>query len=290
MSPSAVPAAVGEPAALHPAPFRVAAVRQETHDTWTLELVRAGRPLGDGVDRFAPGQFAMLYAFGVGEVPISISDHTTESGPRLVHTIRAVGAVTEALCAVRVGDAVGVRGPFGTAWPLAEAEGRDVVVVAGGIGLAPLRPAIYHLLAKRERYGGLAIVYGGRLPEELLYASELERWRARFDVSLHVTVDASSADWRGRVGVVTTLLPRITFDPDNVLAMLVGPEVMMRFTAAALRDREVPAESIWVSLERSMKCGVGWCGHCQLGPLFVCKDGPVARLDRVQRWMGVREL
>ena len=140
-----------------------------------------------------------------------------------MHTIRAVGAVTEALCAVRVGDAIGVRGPFGTAWPLEEAEGRDVVIVAGGIGLAPLRPAIYHVLANRERYGGVAIVYGGRSPEELLYASELERWRARFDVSVHVTVDAAAADWRGRVGVVTTLLPRITFDPDNVLAMLVGP-------------------------------------------------------------------
>jgi NAD(P)H-flavin reductase len=268
---------------LHPVPFRVVATRPETPDTWTLELVPAGRP----IVAFAPGQFAMLYAFGAGEVPISVSGDV--EGP-LVHTIRSVGAVTEALCSLRPGDVVGVRGPFGTAWPLAEAEGRDVVVVAGGIGLAPLRPAIYHLLAERERYGGVAIVYGGRSPEELLYASELERWRARFDVSLHVTVDAASADWRGRVGVVTTLLPRTTFAADNVLAMLVGPEVMMRFTAAALRDRDVPAESIWVSLERSMKCGVGWCGHCQLGPLFVCKDGPVARLDRVQRWMGVREL
>ena len=210
MSPSAVPATVGEPAALHPAPFRVAAVA--AGDARHLDArARPCRPApGDGVARFAPGQFAMLYAFGVGEVPISISDHTAEHGGRLVHTIRAVGAVTEALCAVRVGDAIGVRGPFGTAWPLAEAEGRDVVVVAGGIGLAPLRPAIYHLLANRERYGGVAIVYGGRSPEELLYASELERWRARFDVSLHVTVDAASADWRGRVGVVTTLLPRIT--------------------------------------------------------------------------------
>jgi NAD(P)H-flavin reductase len=268
---------------LEPTPFRVAHKRQETHDTWTLELVPASAP----TDRFAPGQFAMLYAFGAGEVPISVSGDVREPP---VHTIRAVGAVTEALCSLRAGDIVGVRGPFGTAWPLAEAEGRDVVVVGGGIGLAPLRPAIYGLLARRERYGGIAILYGGRSPEELLYVSELERWRARFDVSVHVTVDAAPADWRGRVGVVTTLLPRITFDPENVLAMLVGPEVMMRFSAAALRDRDVPAESIWVSLERSMKCGVGWCGHCQLGPLFVCKDGPVARLDRVERWMQVRQL
>lgn len=289
MSASAVPT-VGEPAATHPAPFRVAHVRRETHDTWTLELVRAGPALGDAAARFAPGQFAMLYAFGVGEAPISISDHSARQGERLVHTVRAVGAVTEALCALRVGDAIGVRGPYGTAWPLQEAVGHDVVIVAGGIGLAPLRPAIYHVLAHRERYGDVAIVYGGRSPDELLYVSELERWRARFDVSVHVTVDAAPADWHGRVGVVTTLLPRITFDPDKVMAMLVGPEVMLRFTAAALRDRDIPSTSIWVSLERSMKCGVGWCGHCQLGPLFVCKDGPVARLDRVERWMRVRAL
>ena len=201
-----------------------------------------------------------------------------------------MGAATEALCSLRPGDAVGVRGPFGTAWPVAEAEGHDIVVVGGGIGLAPLRPAIYHLLAHRERYGTVSILYGGRSPAELLYVAEVQRWRARFDVSVHVTVDAAQADWRGRVGVVTTLLPRITFDPANALAMLVGPEIMMRFTATALRDRELPASSIWISLERSMKCGVGFCGHCQLGPLFVCKDGPVVRLDRAERWMGVREL
>ena len=268
---------------LDPVPFRVAESGQETHDTWTLRLEPAHEPL----ERFAPGQFGMLSAFGSGEVPISVSG---DVGGPLTHTVRAVGAATEALCSLRPGDAVGVRGPFGTAWPVAEAEGHDIVVVGGGIGLAPLRPAIYHLLAHRERYGTVSILYGGRSPAELLYVAEVQRWRARFDVSVHVTVDAAQADWRGRVGVVTTLLPRITFDPANALAMLVGPEIMMRFTATALRDRELPASSIWISLERSMKCGVGFCGHCQLGPLFVCKDGPVVRLDRVERWMGVREL
>jgi NAD(P)H-flavin reductase len=287
VSPFLVPDTVAPPATLHPAPFRVASSHRETHDTWTLELEPDGAPPGDGVGAFAPGQFAMLYAFGAGEVPISVSGDV--EGP-LLHTVRAVGAVTEALCRLRPGDAVGVRGPYGTAWPLPDAEGRDVVIAAGGIGLAPLRPAIYHVLAHRDRYGEVAIVYGGRSPAELLYVAELEQWRGRFDVSLHVTVDTAPDGWRWRVGVVTSLLPRITFDPDNAAAMLVGPEVMIRFTANALRDRGLPAESIWVSLERSMKCGVGFCGHCQLGPLFVCKDGPVARLDQVERWMAVRQL
>jgi len=225
----------------------------------------------------------MLYAFGAGEVAISTS------GP-LVHTVRAVGAVTEAICRVDVGDTVGVRGPYGVGWPVALAEGRDVVLAAGGIGLAPLRPVIYELMANRERYGEINILYGGRSPDELLYVDELERWRARFDVTVDVTVDSAPADWHGRVGVVTTLISRATFDPANAIAMTCGPEVMMRFTAAALRERGMPDESIWLSLERSMKCAVGHCGHCQLGPLFICKDGPVARLDRVESLMRVREL
>jgi NAD(P)H-flavin reductase len=265
-----------------PAPFRVTGKRRETHDTWTLAL----EPVGMPVDPFEPGQFAMLYAFGAGEVPISVSGG---QGP-LVHTVRAVGAVTEALCALVPGAAVGIRGPYGVGWPMALAEGRDVVVVAGGIGLAPVRPVIYQLLANRERYGDVTILYGGRSPEELLYVEELERWRSRFDVTLDVTVDTAPAGWHGRVGVVTTLISRATFDPGNAIAMMCGPEVMMRFVAGALRDRGMPDDSIWLSLERSMKCAVGHCGHCQLGPLFVCKDGPVARLDRVERLLGVREL
>lgn len=263
-----------------PAPFRVAGKRQETHDTWTLEL----EPFGDPPEPLAPGQFAMLYAFGAGEVPISVSAPHT-------HTVRAVGAVTEAICRAGEGDTVGVRGPFGVGWPLSLAEGRDVVVLAGGIGLAPLRPVIYELLGeRRDRYGAVNILYGGRSPEELLYVDELESWRARFDVNVDVTVDAAPPGWHGRVGVVTTLIPRAVFDPGNAIAMMCGPDVMMRFTASALRAQGLPGESIWLSLERSMKCAVGHCGHCQLGPLFICKDGPVARLDRVERLMRVREL
>ena len=231
----------------------------------------------------------MLYAFGKGEVPISISGGLGGDEP-LVHTVRAVGAVTDALCALAEGEAVGVRGPFGTAWPLADAEGRDVVILAGGLGLPPLRPAIRAVLANRERYGDVSILYGGRTPAELLFTDELERWRARFDVTVEVIVDSAGPDWRGRVGVVTKLIPRAVFDPRNALVMMCGPEVMMRFAVVALREHGVADESIWVSLERSMKCATGHCGHCQLGPLFVCKDGPVVRHDAVANLLKVREL
>jgi NAD(P)H-flavin reductase len=264
-----------------PIAFRVAEKDQETADTWTLRL--EGPPVG-----FAPGQFAMLYAFGVGEAPISVSG--IGSGGAVVHTVRAVGAVTRAICAAKPGDVLGVRGPFGTSWPLTEAEGRDVVVVAGGIGLAPLRPVIHELLSQRERYRDVSILYGGRTPSELLYEHELESWRSRFDVDVDVTVDVAGGDWRGRVGVVTRLIPRAVFEPSRTLAMMCGPEVMMRFAAIALQDHGVSDDRIWLSLERSMMCATGHCGHCQLGPLFICKDGPVFRRDAVERLMTVEEL
>lgn len=268
-----------------PVSHRVAGKRQDTHDTWTLTL----EPTGETLAPFAPGQFAMLYAFGAGEVPISISADLSGPGP-LVHTVRAVGAVTETLCSLEQGAYVGVRGPFGTAWPIAEAEGRDVIIVAGGIGLAPLRPVIYHARANRERYGRVTLAYGGRSPEELLYVDQLREWGASFDLDVDVTVDTAGSEWRGRVGVVTTLISRADFDPANVAAFVCGPEVMMRFVAAELRSAEVPDESIHVSMERSMKCAVGHCGHCQLRELFICKDGPVFTYGRVEPLMKVRSL
>ena len=269
---------------LAPLPYRVAAKRQESPDTWTLELEPAR---SERMAPFAPGQFAMLYAFGAGEAPISVGASDASSG-RMVHTIRAVGAVTAALCAAEPGQELGARGPFGAGWPLADAAGADVVVVAGGLGLPPLRPVVEHVLAERLRYGRLSLLYGGRSPGELLYRDELERWGEAADVQ--VTVDAAAAGWRGRVGVVTSLIPRARFDPRRAVAMIVGPEVMMRFTVGALRDRGVPAERIYVSLERSMQCAVGLCGHCMLGPEFVCKDGPVFPYARVERWLGVSAL
>jgi NAD(P)H-flavin reductase len=277
-SPVAEPAR--EAGAMVPVSYRVARRRQETHESWTLEL----EPVREALEPLAPGQFAMLYAFGKGEVPISVS--------RLpqIHTIRAVGSVSAALCDLRRGDVVGVRGPFGTAWPIEAAEGADVVVIAGGIGIAPLRPAIDHVLAHRERYGEVVVLYGGRSPEELLYTAELEGWRGRLGLQVEVAVDQAPAGWFGRVGVVTTLVTRADFDPHHTVAMVCGPEVMMRVAAAALQERGVPSETIHVSFERSMKCAIRLCGHCQLGPEFVCHDGPVFTWDRVEPLLRVREL
>ncbi|HET7514354.1 MAG TPA: FAD/NAD(P)-binding protein [Gaiella sp.] len=261
---------------------------QETADTWTLEL----EPLGaSGVQRIRPraGQFDMLYAFGVGEVPISTSgDHDGEQP--LTHTIRAVGAVSRALCALGRGGIVGVRGPFGTEWPLADASGGDLVVVAGGIGLAPLRPAIRHALERRDDYGAVSVLVGARTPEDILFVEELERWRARLDAEVDVTVDAAAAGWHGRVGLVTTLIPGAVVDAGKASAFVCGPEVMMTFVVRALIDRGVALERIWVSMERNMRCAVGHCGHCQLGPTLICRDGAVFPAGAMQRLMEVREL
>jgi NAD(P)H-flavin reductase len=266
-----------------PRPFRVVRRRRETADTWTLELEPVeGAPLD-----FAPGQFTMLYAFGIGEVPISICG---ERGGPLVHTVRAVGAVTEAICASKPGAVVGVRGPFGRGWPVDEALGLDVVVVAGGLGLPPLRPALYECLRRRQEYGDVVLLYGSRTPADLVYRREVERWRSRFDVEVDVTVDRGESGWRGNVGVVPKLIASARFDPEAALAMICGPEIMMRFAAEAFLDRGLPAERIWISMERDMKCGLGWCGHCQLGSTLICRDGPVYRWDELEPLMGVREL
>ena len=266
-----------------PAPYRVVRRHRETSDTWTLEL----EPVSGERLQASPGQFAMLYAFGVGEVPISISGDS--EGP-LVHTVRAVGAVTDAICAARPGTVLGVRGPLGNSWPLEDATGADVVIVGGGIGFAPLRPALYHVLRHRGEYGGVVLLYGSRTPNDLLYRPELERWRGRFDLEVGVTVDAAMAEWRGRVGVVPMLIAGVRFDPGSSVALVVGPEIMMRFTVDALRIRGMPADRIYVSLERNMRCGLGHCGHCQLGPTLICRDGPVYRYDEIERLVTVREL
>jgi NAD(P)H-flavin reductase len=185
---------------------------------------------------------------------------------------------------------LGVRGPFGNTWPLEAAEGGDVVIVAGGIGLAPLRPAIQEVLARREAFGAVSVLVGARTPGDLLFVEDLERWRSRFDLDVEVTVDAAVPGWRGRVGLVTTLVPGTRFDPERTTAYVCGPEVMMTFVARALAQRGVPNSAIWVSMERNMRCGLGHCGHCQLGPTLICRDGPVYRLDDVERLMEVREL
>jgi NAD(P)H-flavin reductase len=231
----------------------------------------------------------MLYVFGIGEVPISISGDPARALP-LVHTIRAVGPVTKAMWKMKRGDTVGVRGPYGSAWPVIEAEGEDIVIVTGGVGLAPLRPAIYHILANRHKYGNVCIYYGARTPEDILFRSELEQLRGHFDLTVDVTVDRATGSWAGRVGVVTRLISRRGFDPFNTIALVCGPEVMMRYAIKALNEEGVGNDRIYVSLERNMKCAVGFCGHCQFGEHFVCKDGPVFRFDQVENIFEIREL
>jgi NAD(P)H-flavin reductase len=262
---------------------RVLRRRRDGPQVWTLEIEPNG-PMA-----FAPGQFNMLTVFGVGEAAISVSGDPAEPG-RLVHTIRAVGAVSSALTRLDRGDVLGLRGPFGVGWPMAEAAGRDVVVVVGGVGLAPLRPALYRLYAERARYGKIALLYGTRSPADILFRSEIESWRRRLDIDVEVTVDHADADWHGRVGVVTNLIGRAEFDPHHAIALVCGPEVMMRFGVMALRKAGVAEADIYVSMERSMKCAVAFCGHCQLGTVFVCRDGPVFRYDRIRDLFAVKEL
>ncbi len=266
--------------------FKVDEIFSETHDTFTLSLI-SENPSNDFI--YLPGQFNMLYAFGVGEVPISISGDPQES-KHLLHTIRDVGTVTHALSKLETGQSVGLRGPFGSSWPIEKAKGNDVVIIAGGIGLAPLRPALYKLLSERDQYGDIALLYGARRPEDLLYTNEFETWRGRFGIQVKVTVDSSEREWRGNVGVVTNLVPRVTFDPMNTVAMMCGPEVMMQFASLELKRCGVSDKNIYLTMERNMKCAIGFCGHCQYGPSFICKDGPVFSLDRVQHLMKIREV
>jgi anaerobic sulfite reductase subunit B len=274
---AAAPEAVPAPTA--PRPFVVTRRERETADTWTLELEPArGEPL-----RVEPGQFTMLYAFGVGEVPISVS--SAQDGT-LVHTVRAVGAVTEAVCAAEPGTLLGVRGPLGNAWPLG--EGGDTIVIAGGIGLAPLRGVVHELLRRRADFGEAVVLYGGRTPDDLLYTDELERWRETLQVD--VTVDAAAPGWDGKVGFVAKLVGSARFDAAAATAFVCGPEIMMRTSAEALVERGVPADRIYASMERNMQCGVGLCGHCQLGPTLICRDGPVYRWDELEPLLEVREL
>ena len=269
---------------LVPRVARIARRRRESADVCTLEIEFAdGAPMA-----FAPGQFNMLTAFGVGESAISISGDPASD--RLIHTIRAVGPVSRALCGLKAGAALGVRGPYGVGWPIEAADGRDVLFVAGGLGLAPLRPAIYRALAERRRYGAVSILYGARGPDDFLFRREVEQWRGRFDAQVEATVDHATGDWRGHVGVVTNLIARAEIDPTQTIAMVCGPEIMMRFVAKALVARGMSEDAIYLSMERNMKCAIGQCGHCQFGPHFVCKDGPVFTYERLRRLLTLREI
>ncbi len=268
---------------MRPARYAVAARRAETSDTVTLMLRPADKPVGPP----RPGQFTMLYAFGVGEVPVSVSG--LGRGQELVQTIRAIGAVTRALCAADAGDMIGVRGPFGTQWRLDVAEGRDLLIVAGGIGLAPLRPVLLTVLEQRARYGRVVLLVGARSPDDLLFTRELEIWRRR-GVEVRVTVDRAGAGWKGDVGLVTRFIDNAVVDSAQTAAFVCGPEIMMRVCAHALVNLGVAAEQIQVSLERNMRCGAALCGHCQLGPLLLCRDGPVVSYAEAAPLAAKKEL
>ncbi|MCE9529612.1 MAG: FAD/NAD(P)-binding protein [Planctomycetes bacterium] len=266
-----------------PAVVRVLDNQRETHDTFTLVV----EPPRKGWS-FLPGQFNMLYAFGVGEAAISLSGDPFER-ETVRHTIRAVGSVTQALQKIKAGDSIGLRGPFGSSWPLHEAGGRDVVIVAGGIGMAPLRPAIYHILRQRSTFGRVVLLYGVRTPDDLLFASELDQWNGQDHFQVLTTADKADAQWKGTVGLVTDLFTRAKFNPSNAVGLMCGPEVMMRFSQRQFHRNQVPDDRIYLTLERNMQCAVGFCGHCQLGPEFICMDGPVFRYDKVSKFFNQRE-
>ncbi len=269
---------------LAPIPYRVRTNERETADTRTLSLEPAS---GERI-AYTPGQFTMIYAFGAGEIPISISGDPA-GGPELVHTVRDVGPTSGAICALSAGEEVGIRGPFGHGWPDA-APDEHLVIVAGGLGLAPLRPALYRALEGGARRGRLTLLYGGREPEQLLFREELDEWRQRDDLECELIVDVARRDWRGRVGVVPSLIDRMEIDPARTTALVCGPEVMMRFAATALLARGIPPQRLFLSMERNMRCAVGHCGHCQWGSSFVCRDGPVLDWGTIGPRFGIREL
>lgn len=239
-----------------------------------------------------PGQFNMLYVPGVGEVAISISGEDRSRGV-IRHTIRRIGLVTAVLDESQVGTAIGLRGPFGSAWPIDRVRGRDdeprdVIIVAGGIGLVPLRPAIQQLLEHPQATGDVSLLIGARAPADLLFAREYPRWRGS-GARIQTTVDRMTDHWIGHVGVVTLLLERLSIArPHSTLVMMCGPEVMMRYVAQMALQRGIDAGNLWLSLERHMNCAVGLCGHCQLGPTFICKDGPVFEYNQISDWLNVR--
>jgi NAD(P)H-flavin reductase len=278
-----------QPAVMHPlAPelFRIQRVREESHDTFSFEIAPASGPRKLS---FRAGQFVMLYVYGAGEVPVTLSgDPANHRYYRI--TARAVGNVTRALRQLKRGDLLGVRGPFGTCWPVEQAEGNDVLLVAGGIGIVALRAALYRLFADRSRYGKIVLLYGARKPEDLLHYPDLRQWKEEQDLELYCSVDRATAAWQGHVGVMTTLLPRAPVNPANAIAFICGPEVVTRFALRELLYRGLAGDRLYVYFQRNMQCGHGLCGHCQFGPFFICRDGPVLRYDHIQNFLGKAEV
>jgi NAD(P)H-flavin reductase len=272
--------------AMTPVPYRVRTRVVESFEVATICL----EPVGESLAPPLPGQFTMLYAFGIGEVAMSVSGVPSGDDGTIGHTIRAVGAVSQALHDAEVGTVIGVRGPFGTDWGLASSEGRDLVIVAGGSGLAPVRPVILEALAQRTDFGRVVVVAGSRTPEQFLFRQEAAEWASNPLLEAELIVDTATSDWSWEVGLVTEPLRRLTLDPQHTTAFICGPEPMIRFSARELIDKGMAAKDIRVSLERNMQCGIGWCGHCQLGPLLLCRDGPVVGYDVASPLLLVQEL
>ena len=238
---------------------------------------------------FRPGQFGMLYAPGVGEVPIGISGSCSKE-QTYWFTVRQAGNTTRAMAQFKAGDTLGLRAPFGSAWPLDECRGGDLVIVAGGLGLPPLRPAIYEVLKNRGDFGRVTLIYGSRTPDTLIYAREYSDWTSR-GIDVQTTVDQADLDWKGNVGVVPLLLDRLQpLAADRTVVLTCGPEVMMRYTVRSAAKRGIQIEHVWASTERNMQCAIGLCGHCQFGPEFICKNGPVFRYDRIEPWLNIEGL
>lgn len=280
------PAAVKEEALLSPLWAEITAIQPEAEGIATLWL-RFVDPKVHEAFTFQPGQFNMLYVPGYGEAAISISSDPFQRDS-FGHTIRFVGNVTRALSRLKIGDRVGVRGPFGTSWPMQTMEGSDIILAAGGIGLPPLRPAIHYILRNRAKFGKVNLLYGARTPGDLLFTSEFDEWR-KADIQIQVTVDRADETWQGQVGVVPMLFYRFRIDPTRSYALTCGPEVMIRFVVFEALARRLPTDRIFVSLERNMKCGEGFCGHCQLGPFFICKDGPVFPYMALEPYFSVED-
>lgn len=277
--------AVHNPWVAHSA--RIVGIRPEAPGVSTYDLEFDNPDVGAAY-RFLPGQFNMLYLPGFGESAISISSDSERHGV-LSHSIRVAGNVTQAIARKQVGDHIALRGPFGSSWPVEHCKGQDVIFACGGIGLAPLRPAIYYVLNHRDQFGRLILLYGARTPNDLLYTAEYEDWRSR-GLEVEVTVDIGDEGWKGQIGVVPVLFYRLRLKPDQTAVMSCGPEIMIRFVVFEALARKVRAESIYVSMERNMSCAMGFCGHCQLGPYFVCKDGPVFEFRQVESYFNLEDL
>lgn len=237
---------------------------------------------------YLPGQFNMLYLPGYGEAAISMSSDPESTQGQIVHTVRHVGNVTKAISGLTVGDVIGVRGPFGTSWPLEQLRGMDIVIACGGIGLPPLRGAIYHIVRHRSDYAKVTLLYGARTPADLMYPNEYDAWK-KADIDVQVTVDRGDEQWKGRVGVVPMWFYHFRVDPRKTAVLTCGPEIMMRFVIYEALARRIPTNQIFISLERNMKCGQGACGHCQQGPFFICKDGPVFPFSVLESIFNIEE-